>query len=379
MSNTDLKITNTSSKWATFAYSGIRKPNTNLKEIKAIMSQVEDSYLSWNKLNLKKDNFNFGFGAQVATFESLTGLALVFLQRSAATIANAATSVGEFVQVLISNTQQHDLSKAKTEKERAKLEAENEKIEERSEDLMSGVISFAGGYGIYKFYKDAKKYFRGDDISEIQELTTSKKITLSSASLLNAGMMFLGNAEKTTMGLINRDENGGKKSIQMGLNGRSDGRCTLEWLSMVAFTWFSKFKPIKLIFDAVLPALAFKDGAQHFYLRITGKEKKNRVIHPNNDRIFRPWNQWYFGNNENGGFRSAVLKPIANLYSFELPQCYMNNSRELIVKVPDQYLEKPEVVLKNQENLDLDKAQQQSLNGSTKTKTEDKNLESVIK
>ena len=316
--------------------------NTTRLAAKAIASRVDTYYKHWNKPEDNKSILsfsvpflgNFGLGKWIALFETVTALALKFLQKSPATLTNLLTTLSEFGQTIIAGEDS-----------------------DKESSLMAGCISVAGGVGLYSWLKETSNTLKGKD-SSLKELSLFSKILLTIGSVVSSVMMAIGYAEKSSLAPIAKVDNSGKKAESMKLNGNSDMRCSIEWALMTVFPWLAHIKPVKLILDLALPLGALQDGVGHFVealwneknkakfenifgstatkivKKIFGLEKKEISI----PGIFNK--KWYFGNREGAGVR-AMLLPFFRAFGCEPPVCYLNDKENLVAKFPETASIKP--------------------------------------
>lgn len=348
---------------ATYDRYGIPQSGSK-EEVRKIARFSDDFYFNWNKLGFVNGQKGIGLGAVLALFEMVTAWALIKLERSPATFANAFTTFSECLQVLISGYEMTKINPSKIDDEKEKSEAEMKlKRRENFRGIgMACVIAGAGSGGMWKFIKE---YFLKEDHQDLHQLPVWQKAALSTASLISSAGMGMGYGEKSLMAALARSENGGVKSEQMILNARSDGRCSLEWLTMSLFPWVVGFKPAKFLIDLAIPLSALQDSISHLLEPIL----KNRGVHSHisqavdGDHLKEKKSSWdlfkelfwkifthqhlikipsgYFkslilGGGNSQGLRSLLFKPLFKVFGCKPPDCYLSKNNKLVVSIPVQ-------------------------------------------
>lgn len=340
------------STWIAFDRTG-NPDSSNKEDLKLIADLVDKHYATWNKLALKNDPVKdikkgVGLGALIAGFETIVASFLLYLQKSPATITNLVTTLGECVQVIIANYSETQINPERID-DPVKKSIAYEKLKadkEKRENLVAGVVTAAGGLGLWKWGQEMFGYVQGNE-AEIHELPFAQKIGLSIASFLSALGMCAGHSEKCTLAPI--AQNGGFRTEEMKLNGKSDGRCSVEWLIMTAFPFIVHMKPVKAFFDLILPLSALKDGLKHFYEKLKKEHNNNpeeirthfNFLKDLHDKFF--FTEWFFGNKPGSGFRTIILKPIYELFGCSPPKCYLKNNK-LMIRLPEADLKKGDIL-----------------------------------
>lgn len=337
-----------SSTWLAFDRAG-KCTDANENDRRQVANLIDAHYAKWNKLAFKDDaergiKKGVGIGGVIAGFETVVAWLLVYLQKSPATITNLLTTLSECVQVAIANYAQTKVNpenmRDPLEKEKAykKLKAD----EEKRENWVATAVTAAGGLGLWKWGKEMLDYANGNE-NEIHELPLFQKVGLGVASLLNAFGMCSGYSEKCTLAPIS--ENGGFRTEEMKLNGKSDGRCTMEWLTMTLFPFIVNMKPVKALFDLVLPLAAVTDGIGHFSERFEQfMEKHLKFLKDIHHKLF--FREWFFGNKPDSGFRAIILKPIYELFGCNPPECYLKNDKLMVKLASSELKEEPSFEVK---------------------------------
>lgn len=353
-------ITNSPSMaWATYDREGVRKSENKNGDALVIAKHSDDYYVTWNKFGFLNKKKGLGLGAVVALFEMATAYLLHKVEKSPATFANALTTFGECLQVLISgavwsNTNLDDIgSEAEKKIKRKNLEWWDD-IRARA---IAFVVTGAGIGGLYKWGKETYESIKGES-HDIHDLAIWQKVSLSTASVLSAVFMGIGWLEKALMAALSKKQNGGTKSEQIILNSHSDWRCKIEWVFMTVFPWIVQLKPVKFLFDLGLPLNALQDGLTHLVEPWMYKDHKHshgdcqhdshhareeskfmkfvKKIFSHDHEIKIPslyFNNLFMGNNGENGLRVKLFNPIFKAFGCEPPMCFLSKNSDLIVGV----------------------------------------------
>ncbi len=327
------KILGISNSIGVFDQFGMPVQNTTQLAAENVASNVAKYYKHWNNPEDGSSTLsfpvpllgNFGLGKWIALFETVTALCLGVLQKSPATFTNAATTLSEFGQTIIAGEDS-----------------------DKENSWIAGLISLAGGAGLYNWFKETYKTLKGEDTS-LKELSLFSKTLLTIGSFVSSVLMAIGYAEKSSLAPIAKVDNGGKKAESMRLNGRSDMRCSVEWAAMTVFPWIAHIKPLKMILDLALPLGALQDGVGHFVEQlwseaneakfrgifgptVTNTVKKIFGLEEKEISIPGIFNKkWFFGTREGTGVR-AILLPFFRMFGCEPPICYLNKEKQLVAK-----------------------------------------------
>lgn len=285
-------------------------------DVEGLDSASARYYKHMNRLNLipgkdpsgNRKKIEYGYCAQVASLEAATALGLMIsdarslkiFKSGGALISNAATTFGEYLQVLI---------------------AGNTAIGKKSENLIQVVVGAGGAIGFGKFLYDIGRYFTGNE-SEQTELTVAEKSVYTLGSLANAFFMFCNSAEKQLIEVLGKNDIGDEERDGVGADGRSDFRCFIEWASMIPYMWFKSFKPLKFLADGALPLMSLVDTVGHF----TKVDYLKDFLAPNmlSSRIF-------FGSDKKpGGIRERVITPLLrSVYGLNSPKVYIKSNGDI--------------------------------------------------
>lgn len=193
----------------------------------------------------------WGIGQAIAVFELVPALLLVRYLNSPATKTNFLTSFGELLQVLLGGTKRFGDPKKISSTDLKK----SEEAKERRESIQALIQVAAGALGLTSFGLDKLNAQEKD----IEDLSLTKRVTLSIASLLSSIFMFSGFLEKNLIAGIASKIPGTTEHNMMRSNGNSDFRCATEWLAMTFFPWLPK--SLKLAIDLAIPLFAVREGA----------------------------------------------------------------------------------------------------------------------
>lgn len=286
-------------------------------------------------------------GTAGAVCEVISGGFLWWCFKGPATLVNWGTSIGEFINVAIS---------------------ESEKIEKPiKEELLALSQIVAGGVGFCGFLKERLFTHKENDYSNIHIL---EKIGLSTSYLLNTFFMVTGAIEKSLLSMVcsnreNRDGEGSKSEYRDCLTtAKSDKRCTVECGVATLIPWIMDFGPAKFLLDVLIPYQAIRDGLATFVARF--KKEKDIYFIPKKlqtPKMFELMEFMYdprtlFGRREEkeeefmllwpfslvtkfllgtesskgaNGFRNYCIKPFYKMLGALPPDYYLNEKGKIVV------------------------------------------------
>ncbi len=319
-------------------------------------------------------------GTAGAVCEVIAGGFLWRCFKGPATLVNWCTSIGEFINVAIS---------------------ESDKISKPiKEELLASIQIGAGVLGFGGFLKERLFTHKENDYSNIPIL---EKIGLSASYLLNTFFMVTGAIEKSLLSMVcnnrdpeKKDATGSKSEYRDCLtSAQSDLRCTIECGLATLIPWVMDFGPVKFILDLLMPYQAIRTGLDTYVDRF--KDKKDIFFIPkklqtkktfelmefiNDPRtllgerkkridekftLLWPFNnflKFFIGTESDkkgegaSGFRNYCIKPFYKVLGALAPDYYLNNDGNIVVKFTQQK-QKEQVVAENEEK--------QSSSGSSQT------------
>lgn len=175
---------------------------------------------------------------------------MCYFVKGAAPLTNFLVSLAEYMQVLIAKTKL--LGNPDTPGK------EGEIAKQRRVGAMGWTQILAGIGGLAAFANDV--IGNNDD----DELSTTKKIGLSTSMLASAGALFTTYIEKMLVIATSKGKKVGNEISGIFLNAHNDLRTVSEYLVMVLYPWVRQIKPVKRVIDFVVPVLAFRDGLGSF-------------------------------------------------------------------------------------------------------------------
>lgn len=276
----------------------------------------------------------------VAWFEVFTASVLAWLIKSPATFTNAATSLGELLQVKVANTKLFGDPKSEDNGKRKEAEI-------RREGIMAWLQVLAGTGGLLHLGLEVVK----NKEHELQELPFVQKIILSTTSLFSTVFMFFGGAEKNLIATLAKNDS--TEDDCMRMNAHSDFRCFAEWGTMTIFPWISEVKPVRALVDILIPFFALREGIGHFIREGINFVFNNKVVpikegtkrtlktvfftngdkhdHKESNSIPWPFNtQWFLGNSKEDGVRDKYLIPLLKLFRCNPPVCFINDDQKIV-------------------------------------------------
>lgn len=300
-------------------------------------------------------------GTAGAACEVVAGGLLWRCFKGPATLVNWGTSIGEFVNVAISESK---IKKPIKEECLASIQ------------ILAGVLGFGG------FLKE--RLFAHEE-SDFSEIPLYEKIGLSSSYILNTFFMVTGAIEKSLLSMVcknrpNTEE--GKNKIDDDdstseyrdclISAKQDRRCTIECSIASVIPWVMNVGPVKFVLDLLMPYQAIKDGLELYVDRF----KEGKEIHflpkklqtpkmfelmefvndprtllgrrtKNEDEKFTliwPFNlatKFLLGREDDkggkgsSGFRNSVIKPFYRALGALSPNYYLNKEGNIVVEFED--------------------------------------------
>ncbi len=294
-------------------------------------------------------------GTAGAVCEVVAGGFLWRCFKGPATLVNWFTSIGEFINVAISESK--TISKPKKEELLASMQ------------IGAGILGFGG------FLKERLFTHEEHDYSEIPIL---EKIGLSASYLVNTFFMVTGAIEKSLLSMVcnNRTENekeGKGKDVEGSTSeyrdcltsAKSDRRCTVECGIATIIPWVMDFGPVKFILDVLIPYQAiregletyvdrFKDGKDIFFIPKKLQTRKmfelmefindprtllgKREREPDKFTLIWPFNKFLRflvgtePNKGSNGFRNYCIKPFYERLGTIAPNYYLDNDENIVVE-----------------------------------------------
>lgn len=312
------------------------------------------SYLADNYYTKEMNKLPFGFGPFTATTEAVAASSLVWCFPSPATWINLFTTLGEYAKTWVAGTDKFG-------------DPNDTKVKANREGAMAWLQIFAGLGGLAGSVW-GKLSSSSDDTEEVPVF---KKTILSSASALNALLMFFGAGEKSLVSTLsengNKDDIKGREYKNIIIDGRSDRRCSVEWLVMSLVPWVSNTKLLKDVVDLGVIYGALREGIDYFLTEnklsfITNNLKEYPLLtklfkgfanplslisksdtKTNNttSTVCFPFNyflRWFLGTEKDkegpgmGGFRNNRLVPLLKLFECNPPVCYLNDDENVVSK-----------------------------------------------
>ncbi len=308
-------------------------------------------------------------GTAGATCEVVAGGLLWWCFKGPATLVNWGTSIGEFVNVAIS---------------------ESKKIDKPiKEELLASIQVVAGLLGLGGFLKERLFTHKENDYSDISLI---EKIGLSSSYLLNTFFMVTGAIEKSLLSMVcnnrkNKDAEGSTSEYRDTIiSAKQDRRCTIECSIATVIPWVMDFGPAKFILDLFMPYQAIKDGLDTYVARFKRGEKiyfipeklqtpkmfelmefinDPRTLFGKKDddddefKLLPPFNlmtRFLLGSEDDkggkgaSGFRNSVIKPFYRSLGALSPNYYLNKEGNIVVEFED-LVTKPEEASQEQEQI----------------------------
>ena len=282
-------------------------------------------------------NASFGPAGIVALIETLTGFVIWRNERKPAPLAAFLMSVAEYFSVPIARTA---------------LLGSGEIGKQRREGAGAHLQGIVGLCGIGSFIHQSLKEGETEE-----ELSLTKKLCLTFASVVNSALMFFTFGEKALLSVTSKGIKN-NECIGMALNAKSDLRTSLSWLTVGIYLWLSKIKPLKNVIDFLVPLLSLRDALAYYAeegFSLVFKNSTNLKL-PNGLRKFLsfitlmngsgefkniPWifdKNWFLSK---GGFRDKYLIPIFQALGCKLPSINTNGKDgEYIVSIkPEDYVQ----------------------------------------
>lgn len=300
-----------------------------------------------NHLYYRKElNHFLGPEGLVGLYDILSCLFMWYNTRGAAPTTNVFLSVADYLQVFVART------KMLGDPEHPSRDGEIAR--QRRVGAMAWTQGLGGIGGITSFISE----FLSKNHEE-HELSTSKKVQLSLATLASVATMFVSYAEKMILATTSKGKKNGNETSGILLDAYNDIRAISEYLVMAIYPWVRSIKPIKKAIDIAVPILAIRDAIENFVHDGISAVflKKSNFVFPqkvktflkslffiNGSEKFKIENvklpglvgtNWYLGEN---GIRNKFIAPVFRFLGCDnSPELYVkgeNGDKVIVIKSP---------------------------------------------